>query len=70
MFFLMSAVGCGGFHLWECGMRIRIICILLDVMIIWVESVIRPFLGRKKAFLPEAAAAFGYLFIYLQTLSE
>ena len=37
---------------------------------IWVESVIRPFLGRKKAFLPEAAAAFGYLFIYLQTLSE
>lgn len=35
MFFLMSAVGCGGFHLWECGMRIRIICILLDVMIIY-----------------------------------
>ncbi len=66
MFFLMPAVGCGGFHLWECGMRIRIICILLDVM----KSVIRPFLGRKKAFLPEAAAAFGYLFIYLQALSE
>ena len=37
---------------------------------IWVESVIRPFLGRKNAFLPEAAAAFGYLFIYLQALSE
>ncbi len=35
MFFLMSAVGCGGFLLWECGMRIRMIGILLDVMIIY-----------------------------------
>lgn len=35
MFFLMPAVGYGGFHLWECGMRIRMIGILLDVMIIY-----------------------------------
>lgn len=35
MFFLMPAVGCGGFHLWECGMRIMMIGILLDVMIIY-----------------------------------
>lgn len=35
MFFLMPAVGCGGLPLWECGMRIRMIGILLDVMIIY-----------------------------------